>query len=177
MVVLTFCFFAPASASAQEALTFEQLQMLVKPGDSVYVTDASGVVTKGKVGALSPAMLRLISGGTTKDLSESDVMRIRQWRRDSLKNGALIGGGIGFGLTLLAVVAVCRDSWNGCGAGGTAGILIFNTGLFAAIAVGVDALIPTKQTVFIGRPKTSSRFHVNPILSTSKQGVALILSF
>jgi hypothetical protein len=80
----------PEQASAQQARSFEQLQVLVKPGDSVYVTDLTGRESKGRIRRLSTSSLQIQANGMTRDLMETEVVQIRQWRQDSLRNGAVI---------------------------------------------------------------------------------------
>src|SRR6266853_3560759 len=83
----------PRQASAQEARSLEQLEVLVKPGDTVWVTDTAGKELKGKIDQLSSATLRVKSKGATHDFLETDALRVRH--SDSLKNGTLIGAGVG----------------------------------------------------------------------------------
>lgn len=176
---LTFLALLSQPAAAQEARSFEQLQLLVKPGDRIYVTDSMGNVTEGRIAGLSRSSLRLMTKISTRDLSESDVFKIRQWRHDSLKNGALIGAGVGFGLGLAGVISDCRSSglFSDCG-GEVVGIVALFTGVGAAIGVGIDALIPSKETIYIGGTRTSlSRIKVKPILDHSRKGVAVAFSF
>src|SRR5262245_53769793 len=49
--------------SAQLVSSFEQLQLLVKPGDNIYVTDSLGKTTKGRIAELSPSSLGLVVKG------------------------------------------------------------------------------------------------------------------
>ena len=66
--------------SAQTADSFEQLQVLVKPGDNVYVTDSTGQTTKGRISQLSATSLALTVNGARRDLVQNDVYEIRQWK-------------------------------------------------------------------------------------------------
>lgn len=104
LIVLPMVLAPPVSAQ-DVATSFEQLRALVKPGDTVYVTDASGRRTKGKLGELSAASLELLVRQTQSDgsekwvpkarLSEGEVRQITRERHDSLWNGALIGLAVG----------------------------------------------------------------------------------
>ncbi|HET9132579.1 MAG TPA: hypothetical protein VFO86_16620, partial [Terriglobia bacterium] len=115
---------------------------------------------------------------TTRDWAESDVSRIMQYRHDSLKNGTLIGTGIGLGLGVIGAAACASDNDCGLSTGeAVAGALLY-TGMGAAIGAGIDALIHTKQTVYIGRPKVSLNLSsVRPILTNARRGVAISMSF
>lgn len=175
-LIAAFLVLSPSPAAAQEARSFEQLQLLVKPGDRIFITDSAGKVTEGKVAGLSKSALRLTSKSATKDWAESDVLKIRQWRHDSLKNGALIGTGVGFGIGLASVLAFC-DEWVDCG-GEAVGAVAIYTGIGAGVGLGIDALIPAKQTIYVGGAQASvSRIRVKPLVGKSRKGVAIAFSF
>lgn len=175
-LMLAFLVLSPQPAAAQEARSFEQLQVLVKPGDRIFITDAAGNVTEGKVSGLTKSSLTLITKASTKDWAESDVLKIRQWRHDSLKNGAIIGTSVGLGLGLIGAALFCSD-WGDCGGEAVATVAIY-AGMGAGAGVGIDALIPSKQTVYIGGTRTaSSRINLKPIVGKSRKGVAVAFSF
>jgi hypothetical protein len=175
-LLTVFLIVLPQPAAAQEARSFEQLQLLVKPGDRIFVTDSNGKVTEGKVEGLSRSLLSLKTKVSTTNWAETDVTQIRQWRHDSLKNGALIGAGVGFGLSLFSAIVWCHE-WGDCG-GETVGAVAFYTGIGAGIGVGVDALIPAKQTIYAGAARTALRnLRVKPVVGNSRKGVALTFSF
>jgi hypothetical protein len=176
LMMMALLVVTPQPAAAQEARSFEQLQLLVKPGDRIFVTDAKGKVTDGKVASLTKSSLSLMTKTSTKDWSESDVLKIRQWRPDSLKNGALIGAGAGLGLSIVGAAIYCVE-YRGCGAGAAAIIGVY-TGIGAGIGVGIDALIPSKKTVYLGGKEISlNRLKVKPLISNSRKGVAVAFSF
>ena len=176
--ILAFLYLASLDARAQEARSFEQLQLLVKAGDRIFVTDPTLNTFEGRIAGLPTSSLRVTVNGTSRDLSETDIFEIRQWRHDSLKNGAVIGAGVGLGLGIAFAIAICQDSWNGCGGGEVLAGLALYSGIGAGIGVGVDALMPSKQRVFIGGTRTSSnRITVMPILNRSRKGITLGLSF
>lgn len=160
--------------SAQLVTSFEQLQLLVKPGDNILVTDASGKTTKGRLVDLSSASMGLVVGGTRRNLFQTDVREIRQWRRDSLKNGALIGTAVGGGIATLALA-----SSGGCDCPETAiAAVALAAGMGVGIGVGLDALIPTKQLIFFNPNRSSAgKFQIKPILNQSNRGVKIAFSF
>ena len=55
-----------------------QLQLLVKPGDRVSVTDTSSQSTMGNIGELSKSSMRLLVNGATRTFSESEVLEIKR---------------------------------------------------------------------------------------------------
>ena len=173
MSVLAAVLVFTSDASAQEARSFDQLELLIKPGDTIHVTDFRGKTTKGKVMGLSSAVLRFSAKGATRDLSESDVYRIQQWRGDSLKNGAFIGLGVGIGMGALSAL-FCERSDHTC----QVGVFTSTAGIYTAIGVGIDALIPSKQTIYFGGTRTTSlHIEIKPILQPSQKGVAMAFSF
>lgn len=108
------CFFLAAltqTAAAQGvAGSFEQLQVLVKPGDTVTVTDATGRETRGKIAELTGSTLALLAGGTRLELRESDVMTIKQLYSDSLADGAIWGAVGGAAYVAAMAVVFSEDS-------------------------------------------------------------------
>jgi hypothetical protein len=152
-------------AAAQQASSFEQLQVLVKIGDTVSLTDSSGQISKGRIAALTPSSLRFQTNGIFRDFAQSDIMEIRQRKGDSLKNGAKIGALVGLGVGILGAIGLCTDDFevDPCAAW-AAGAIGFYTGTGAAIGVGIDALIVRDQTIYRpGTQPTSSRFNRMPL--------------
>jgi len=172
-----FLMVCPQPASAQEARSFEQLQLLVKPGDRIFLTDSTGKVTEGRVADLSKTSLSVKTKSAITNWAEADVMQIRKWRQDSLKNGAAIGTGVGLGIGALGALAWCREYGDDCGAEVAAGVAVY-AGIGAAIGIGIDALIPAKQTIFTGVPRTALKgLRVKPLVSNARKGVAVAFSF
>jgi hypothetical protein len=161
--------------SAQQATSFDQLPLLIKPGDTVYVTDFSGNTVKGRITQLSSTSLGLTVNGNRRDLLQTNVSQIRQWRGDSLKNGAWIGFAVGLGVGTLASIDSCRNS-EAC-APAAAILLPTMGGLGAAVGVGLDALIPAKQTIYQNQNRTSRKFHIGPVLNRKDKGVKVAFSF
>ena len=182
MAILTVIFWCgvPGSeqAAAQQAGSFEQLQVLVKPGDTVVVIDMYGRSTKGKIEGLSRESLRLKSSGSIREFGQRDAVEIKQRRSDSLANGALIGAAVGGGIGALGTIAMCESGWcRGNGAEVAAAIGVY-TGIGTAIGVGIDALVRSRQTIYRSFPQTAfSRVHVAPLIGSGRRGVALKWSF
>ena len=162
---------ATPSASAQTASSFEQLVLLVESGDRVTVTDSAGREQTGKIIDLSPSTLALRIDGARHDFRAESVRTIRQWRPDSLRQGALIGLAAG------AITAMALTFPHGDFSGsGKAAFL----GLFAAagtgMGVGIDALIPTRKVIFRS-PAATRRLTVAPLLASNRQGLAVSIGF
>lgn len=95
-----FVILAPSPAPAQTiANSFEELQAVLKKGQTVIVTDASGQRVKGKVADVSPSSLVVLIP-EARTFAEGIVTEIRA-AADSLRNGALIGVESGLELALL----------------------------------------------------------------------------
>ena len=96
--VAVFVILVPSPAPAQSiANTFEELQTVLKKGQTVIVTDASGQRIKGKVADMSPSSL-VVFIPEARTFAEGTVTEIRA--TDPLWNGALIGAAIGTGLAV-----------------------------------------------------------------------------
>jgi hypothetical protein len=177
MVGLASAFWATTPVAAQQVSSFEQLQLLVKPGDTILVTDGAGATTKGKIESLTPESLRLSVKKTVREFSRGDTRLIRQWRQDSLGNGALIGAvsGAGFGVFM---AIMCGIGEGGCGNGTSALLIGMFTGAGTGVGVGVDALIISRHTLYKS-PGTAGldRFRVKPLISGDRKGAAVSFSF
>jgi hypothetical protein len=167
---------APAPCVAQEPVRdFSQLDTRLKPGETVWVTDAQGREVKGRIQTLSPDTL-ILSGGDARTYAGVDVLELRRRRPDPLWNGALIGfavgGGLGIGLGDFS------GTWRwGDAAVGALMIGAIGTG----IGVGLDALIPGKKLVVYRSPgsggASSARLSISPLVTRRAKGAAVSLSF
>jgi hypothetical protein len=103
---------ATSHASAQvTARNFQELGLKVKAGDTVYITDDSGKQEReAQILELTPSLLAVSVGGVRRDLSASNVSRIRQRLPDSRKNGALIGFLVGASGATAGAVAMASPS-------------------------------------------------------------------
>ena len=168
---------APALVAAQEPVrSFDQLNTRLKPGDTVWVTDAQGREVKGKIVSLAPGAVT-VKADASRTYGPADVNLIHERRPDSLKNGALIGLAAGGGLTLglcLAAEPSEGDGWCALAAG------IYG-GAGAAIGVGIDALIPGKKIVAYRAPGPAgappARLSFAPVITPRAKGVAISFSF
>jgi hypothetical protein len=161
---------APRPASAQAvAGSFEELRQILKNGQMVVVTDASGHRTKGKVRDLSTtptpgSVVLLVPDART--FAESAVSEIRA--ADSPATGALIGGGVGFGLALWDYLIDPSEPDN-------AAIFAVAIGLGAAIGLGIDALIDGKVLYRPRQPRVS--VGIAPLIARDRRGVAVSVRF
>jgi hypothetical protein len=154
-----------------------QLQVLVKPGDTVAVTDVMGREVTGTIASLSSTALELVVSGSRRYFQEGDLQRIRQRRGDSLANGAVWGLGIGAGWGALIVVGLASEDHDTGGPGAVAGFIGALGGLGAAVGVGIDALIRGRPVIYEKPPPGAAVVWLSPLLGRGQKGVRLSLRF
>jgi ABC-type Fe3+-hydroxamate transport system substrate-binding protein len=174
VVLLTVA--APMAEAQTLASSFEQLQVLVKSGDTVSVTDSAGREMSGRITSLSPSSLVLLVDGVQRDLSESEVGMVRQRRQDSLGNGAKWGLGIGAGLGLAAGLAIASEYSEARGAYIPILALVYG-GIGAGVGAGMDALILSNQVIYFKPPRSSARVTVSPLVTPERKGVLFAFGF
>jgi hypothetical protein len=157
-----------ASAGAQElASTFDQLRVLVGPGDTLTVTQTSGSRVRGKLSQLSPSSLVLNVSGTLREFQSTEVDRIEKRGADSLNNGALTGMAIGGGLAAVAL----GIGQSGFEPGWVAVAALVYGGIGAGIGAGVDALIEGPRIIYAGPRVRKTTVSVSPILRGQRKGI------
>lgn len=163
-------------AAAQDlAASLAQLQVLVKPGDSIVVTDSSGMAISGRITELTGSSLRVQSGNMARDFAEADITQITQRRGDPLGNGALIGAfsGLGFGLTGVILICAVEE----CGWWVVPAVGVY-TALGTGIGVGIDALIVRQTTIYRRRTTASGlTLKLVPQLIGPRKGISVSMAF
>ncbi len=176
---VTICLLVAAAAppvGAQElASTFDQLSVLVKPGDTVSVTDETGRETRGTIAVLSTSSLELMVAGSRRSFLEGQTRTIRHRRSDSLKNGALWGVGIGAGLGLTTLIDT--EESPALPAGEAVGATLVFAGLGAAVGVGLDALFRSNAVIYSRPGRASASLTLSPVLIRGGAGALLSLGF
>lgn len=166
----------PADGFTQALATnFRELRLKAGPGDTLYITDASGREFSSKVIDLTDTSLAVRIAGEPRDLTEADVTRIRQRLPDRLWPSALIGFGVGAGLGALAAAADETCSYEGGGA--CAGPALGFGGIGAGIGIGIDALIKGRKVIYEAPGTKTNRVALQPIVSRSVRGVRLTIPF
>jgi hypothetical protein len=174
VAVCLFGAFAALRADAQSIpSSFDQLQFLVKPGDTVTVTDTSGRKTTGEITTLSSSLLALQHGGTGQEFAERDISTIYQRHSDSLANGAFWGGLAG-AASSGALVGATFES--GDSEGRAAAFIATFAGIGAAIGAGIDALFQERKVIY-ERPSTPGKISIVPMLSRSSRSVLVSMRF
>jgi hypothetical protein len=138
--------YAQTDARTGVAASFEQLQVLVSPGNTVTVTDVAGSQVPGRIDSLTPSVLSLDMNGARRDFNEADVTTIRQRRGDSLANGAWWGFGVGAAIAALAI-GTCVECFTDEPGWMVAAISLYGA-MGTGFGVGIDALIRREQTIY-----------------------------
>jgi hypothetical protein len=159
------------------ASSFDQLGVLVKPGDTITVVDVTGREAAGRIGKLSRDALILVTEAGLRQFGEAEVAKIRQRRGDSLQNGAIIGAaaGAGYGLAVLALLASTDDGGGPIPIGVVTGMVVF-TGIGAAAGAGIDALITRRQVIY-EKPGGGGQVSISPLFLHGRRGVAVSVKF
>jgi hypothetical protein len=102
------------AASAQDpASSFDALAGRIQVGQRIWVTDTTGREVRGRLERLSSDGLVLKAQGL-QTFAAADVRRVSVRVRDSLKNGTLIGLGIGGSMgAAWCIGAIADDSSRG----------------------------------------------------------------
>jgi hypothetical protein len=165
--------------------SIDEVRQALSPGDTVSVVQTTGGVVKGRILGLGITDLEIRpeaedrSGGPRRDVRiPLDAIQSIERRRDPPRNGALIGAGVGAGITgamLIAAVAVDRneiDEW----APIYLGYGVAFSGLGALIGWAVDAG-RSKPAVRYDRPASESSRVTVAVSPRGRRGVAVIVSF
>ena len=137
----------PVDVGAQVVLrSFEQLQVRVNIGDTVYVHDATGQETEGRIALLSRDSLTLTVNGNRREFLEPAVTRVDRSRR-SLRRGFLIGLGAGAVLGWLTG-RTADEPHSCCGEGALLGL--FGGTFWGGVTGGTaGALIHRREVVYL----------------------------
>jgi hypothetical protein len=181
---------APLEARAQlVATSFDQLQMMLKPGDAIQVTTAGGDTLKGDVLDASSSGLELrvrvprpdgsTPAAAQRRLLENDVRQILLQHRDSLWNGTLIGLAVTSfpGIVTIAFGLSAANDGYATGAE-VAGAGIVMLGIGAGLGAAIDASIHRRTTVYF-RPSAQRASHLSvaPLLARTSGGVRISFQF
>jgi hypothetical protein len=187
LTAILLSFVLPVAASAQAVATsFEELRSLVKPGDTIHLTDATGRTISGRLADLSASSLEVLVRDIAPDgresrrrLSESEVGQILVQRRDPVWRGTLIG----LGVTALPAVWLISYGSQATREGYSTGEELIGTGVVlfgvgAGIGALIDAAINERTLVFYGNPnKRSGSVQVSPVVSKSAAGIQMLVRF
>ena len=122
---------------------------------TIYVHDTAGTETAGRLLRLNPDSLVVLVGGVERRFELNEVARLQ--KRDSLRNGTLIGLAVGTVMGLLAGgISDCPGSDPGGSCAGTrAATVAVSMGVYTGLGVGIDALVRGRTTIY-ERPGAAS---------------------
>lgn len=167
-LVAVFAVLAPSAARAQTiASSFEELRQVLKKGQAVVVTSASGQQVRGKVGDLSASSLTVLIPDA-RTFGEGAVAEVR--RPNSWKKGALIGAGVGAGLAIWDYSIDPSEP-------GNAAITAVAVGLGTAIGAGLDALVGKGGTLLYRPRQRTVSLAISPLARRDRQGVVMSVRF
>jgi hypothetical protein len=172
---------AAGSAQQAAATSFDALAERIRVGRRIWVTDGAGREVEGRLERISSDGL-VLKKERLEIFTAADIRRVRAREHDSLKNGALIGLGIGGGLgTAWCIGAIADDSGDidarvECAEGFT----VFPA-LGALIGLAVDAVIPGRMRVvyeaLLPRGAPGRILTAVPLFSSRAKGLAVSLAF
>ena len=166
--VLVLAFLAsPPPAGAQPG--DERISDVIRPGLTVSIVDDEGRQTEGRVMDVSADVIRVSLRGTSEEIRLDRIVRID--KPDRLKNGALIGLGVGLSLGVIGAVvrapeidakwALAGIAWNGVAC--------------TLLGTGIDALVDSRRTLY--QRSGGVRGRVSPIVGRGVRGAAMTLSW
>lgn len=140
---------------------------------TVYVFDRSGIETTGKLLGLTPDSLVLLVADGERRFDLADVVRIQ--KRDSIKNGTLIGAAVGVVMGLAAAgISDCPGIHPGGACPGLRAVTVLtSTGMYAGLGAGMDALIRGRTTLYEAPPQSSKRSALGRGTAGAVLGVAV----
>jgi hypothetical protein len=168
----------PPAAQTTGPSDADAIRQRVKEGQKVRVTDDQGREWQGRIEALAPDNLVLLTTDRQRrDVPYAAVLRIDR-PHDTLANGALIGFLSGAAYGLLAVVAEenadCEPgAFFSCGDPTAAAYIVLPPvlgAIGAGIGVAIDALVRRDPTLF---RRGDSRVMLAPSLGRSVRGLSL----
>jgi hypothetical protein len=172
---LAVLFVAVASVvhARQIAGSFDELRFVVRPGDTVTVTDSLGRRTTGHLAHLSPSSLALMTQDGEREVSQLDVRTITRRRHGNLGKGAIAG--LAGGVVLATVLAAQGDCY--CGPAGYAWMAGLLGGVGSGIGVAVSAMTWRNQVIF-DRPRPSAaRVTMSPMIAQDHKGIRLAIAY
>ena len=135
------------SAGAQVVSSFADLQSVVHGGERLTITDNAGVVTNGRLIALSIQSLQLsVESAVPVDLPGGSVAKIERVTSNARK-GALVGLIAGAVAGALAVALTpCEGSCLGPGKGT---VILPVAGMAGGIGAGIGAVTSSRKLIYL----------------------------
>jgi hypothetical protein len=145
MAAVVGCAFAAPAGAQQPADVWPGLD--TSKLQTVFVTDAAARETAGKLLRIDPESLAMLVDGQERRLDRERIVRIQ--KRDTLRNGVLIGAGLGVALGLVSAgISDCPGDPGGRCAGFRAMMVGMSTVVYTGLGVSVDLLVRGRTTVY-----------------------------
>jgi hypothetical protein len=134
-----------AIAAVPAAAQTDFSSMDVKGTPRVTVTDLSGEETTGRLVVWIPSSIVVDAGGSKRTFTPTEAVRI-EGRRDSLRNGIIIGAALGAVGGLMSDCPKPKGKYP-CS---VSRVILTLTGMtvWGAIGAGIDALIPGRTRLW-----------------------------
>ena len=159
---------SPAVAVAQTTGT--RLADAVTTGMKVSVVNDDGRRVEGRVVEHSQESLWLSLDGSSQEIPIDRIVRID--KPDSLKNGALVGMGVGLAL---GAVGVAASQIYNPDAGLIALVIAWNGVSGALLGTGIDAVFNNRRTLYERGGRLQAR--VSPVVGRGVRGAAVSLAW
>jgi hypothetical protein len=157
------------SGAREQMYSSDDLRFRLREGDSIRVRASDGSEARGRIAAFDGDLLRVEERSFR--LSDGSVRRIDMEVHDSLKNGALIGFGIGAGLVGLACLAGCDPGL------AVAGALVYGGG-GAGLGALFDSLRTKSEIVYLPPSgESSKKLTLAPLLTPGAKGLVVRIEF
>jgi len=150
----------------------QNLESQLTAGRTVWITGSSGREERMRIIGVSGNVVTATVAEDTRQLSTTDIVRVRARHSDSVLNGALIGAGA----AVAAGLYLCTrtEPWENCR--DDLGPMLRIGALGAGIGLGVDALIRGRTTIY-ERERAAARIQAAPIVGRHTGGLRVSLSF
>ena len=174
--ILVACAFVLTAAAAAAQTVTPELAGLAGRHAVVYVLDADGQEFSGRLLRIDAESLTIRTRTADLPFALRNVRTIHR-RGDSLRNGAIVGAGLG---ALFGTVGAASSDCGGfmepsrrCNGAESLSIVAVSIGVYAAIGVGIDALRHGRTRVYPGR-KGRGTVRLQPV--TGRSAAAMHLS-
>jgi hypothetical protein len=168
-------FFLATAANAQTPPdTFDGLRSVVKAGDRITVTGASGGVFDGRLLDLTPTTIALDVDDMRREFAIDDVRSISRRQHASVSKAAWWGFGIGAALGgLVGLTSDCRLGPDCAGPAAKGGLLL--GGIFAGVGAGFAASTVADRVIF--EPRSGVKVSFAPMVDRQARGVRMSVRF
>ena len=161
-------------AAQDVAHSFSELRGVVRPDAPITVMDSVFSERKGKLVELTPSTLTLRVDGRLLTFAEADIVRIRQPRRDPLKNGALWGAGVAASVLTVSAILHHEAGTDLSGADWVRSTVVF-TAMCTGTGIAIDALNDTDRVVYEKSPRQQTNVYIGSALKG--RGATVFVSF